>query len=89
VKDRVDAALTLFLHPLKGGVQKNGWPIGRAVFPSEIYELIDPIEGVEYLTDLVISTGEQQETTEGIIHIPKYGLVYSGEHNLIAMDANP
>jgi hypothetical protein len=88
VKNRVKAALRRFFHSLTGGVRQTGWPIGRPVFPSEIYELIDPLQGVEYLTDLVISTEEQQETTDGIVHIPKYGLVYLGEHNLITIDAN-
>lgn len=83
VADRVVNALDDFFHPLKGGVQKNGWPVGRPVFASEIYELIDPVEGVEYLTDLVIRAGDRRESKDGFIPIPKWGLVYSGKHNLI------
>ena len=86
VKDRVLVALKRFFHPLTGGVEKKGWPVGRPIFPSEIYELIDPIDGVDYLTDLVIRAGDHAKNADSIVPIPKFGLVYSGEHKLIFAD---
>lgn len=37
-----------FLHPLRGGADGKGWPFGRNVFVSEIYELLDTLSGVDY-----------------------------------------
>ncbi|HEX5734701.1 MAG TPA: baseplate J/gp47 family protein [Blastocatellia bacterium] len=43
-------ALQGFLHPLTGGRDKKGWPFGRSVYISEIYELLDLLPGVDFVT---------------------------------------
>ncbi|MBU1138879.1 MAG: baseplate J/gp47 family protein [Proteobacteria bacterium] len=42
------ATLQRFLHPLYGGADGKGWPFGRNVYVSEIYELLDTLSGVDY-----------------------------------------
>ncbi len=59
VKTRVRDALKEFLDPLKGGPDKKGWPFGRVVYPSEIYQIIDKVEGVDYTTNVTLS-GESE-----------------------------
>ncbi len=49
VRPQAIAALKTFLHPLKGGADGNGWPFGRDVYVSEIYELLDTLPGVDYV----------------------------------------
>ncbi len=41
--------LTAFFDPLKGGQQGQGWEFGRAIYISEIYELLDELDGVDYV----------------------------------------
>src|SRR5207244_800937 len=41
VKQRAEKALQGFLNALTGGPEHTGWPLGRPVFPSEIYQLLD------------------------------------------------
>lgn len=43
------AALARFLHPLQGGADGKGWPFGRAVYVSEIYELLETVPGVDHV----------------------------------------
>lgn len=43
------AALTRFLDPLQGGAAGKGWPFGRAVYVSEIYELLEAVPGVDHV----------------------------------------
>jgi hypothetical protein len=50
VRAKAVAALNEFLHPLTGGPEGNGWPFGRNVYVSEIYELLDKQSGVDYVT---------------------------------------
>lgn len=52
---RVLAALRAFLDPLHGGEQQNGWPFGRNVFVSEIYQLLDQLPGVDYVTEVTLA----------------------------------
>jgi hypothetical protein len=41
--------LKQFFHPLAGGADGRGWPFGRSVYVSEIYELLDRVPGVDYV----------------------------------------
>jgi hypothetical protein len=81
VKKRINTKLEHFLHPLTGGSDGQGWPFGRSVFPSEIYEIIDNVEGVDYATDVFLRAGEQEYQKEAI-RIPRYGLVFFGEQHI-------
>jgi hypothetical protein len=47
-------AVRKFFHPLKGGPDGKGWPFGRDVYVSEMYELLDKVEGVNYVEDVVL-----------------------------------
>ena len=49
VKDTAVKALNRFFHPLDGGHDGKGWPFGRNVYVSEIYELLDLLPGVDYV----------------------------------------
>ena len=46
------AALDAFLHPLRGGPDGLGWPIGRAVYRSEVLALLASLPGVASVTGL-------------------------------------
>lgn len=89
VEERVSKALDGFLDPLKGGPDGKGWPFGRAVFASEIYQLIDNVEGVEYVTNVFLSgEGLEGDYKKGgdIISISPDSLVCNGEHKVITTD---
>lgn len=38
-----------FFHPLKGGDAGSGWPFGRSIYVSEVYEQLDNVSGVDYV----------------------------------------
>lgn len=48
-------ALQTFLDPLKGGHDGQGWPFGRNIYVSEIYELLDHLSGINYVTRTRVS----------------------------------
>lgn len=82
VEKRVRKSLEDFLNPLKGGPDGNGWPFGRSVFPSEIYEVIDEVQGVDYATGVSFSAEGQYQKEGDMIKIPQISLVFSGEHEV-------
>ena len=49
VYDATTRALKAYFHPLTGGAQDTGWPLGRNVYVSEIYALLDKLPGVDYV----------------------------------------
>lgn len=78
---RVREGLERFLNPFSGGPEKRGWPFGRPIYPSEIYQLLDGIDGVDYARDVVLSA-EGYTGQEGTIRIPRTALAVSGDHNV-------
>ncbi len=81
-KNRVRKAIDEFMDPLQGGPDGKGWSLGRSVFPSEIYQLIDKQEGVNYVTDVFLyATGQYRKKGETITILPN-GLIYPGNHRI-------
>jgi len=78
-RQNLEQALNEFLNPYTGGPQHGkGWPFGRAVVPSEIYQLLAKAPDVEYATDV----GLNGNATEQPFRLPSTGLPYPGAHNL-------
>ncbi|MBD2184297.1 baseplate J/gp47 family protein [Aerosakkonema funiforme] len=49
VRSRAEKSISTFFHPFKGGADGTGWPFGRNIYISEVYELLDDIPGVNYV----------------------------------------
>jgi len=47
VKKEVLKRIEEFFDPLTGWIDKRGWPLGRSVYVSELYQLLGDIEGIE------------------------------------------
>jgi hypothetical protein len=58
IADRLVQAVKKFFHPLEGGSDAKGWPFGRNVFVSEIYELLDRLPGVDYVASVDLTTND-------------------------------
>jgi hypothetical protein len=50
-----------FYDPFHGGPDERGWPFGRNVYVSELYQLLSLIPGVDYVTRSTGVNGEDQE----------------------------
>lgn len=48
--ERAEEALRTFLDPYVGGSEGRGWPFGRFVYLSEIYDLLARLPGADYVT---------------------------------------
>jgi predicted phage baseplate assembly protein len=82
VKLRVDDALSAFLAPLDTA-SSSGWPFGRTVYRSEVYERLETVEGVYCVRSLSLSAEEGHHLKiNGNIEISSLGLVYSGSHTI-------
>jgi hypothetical protein len=82
---RIQNELNKFLDPLRGGQDGKGWPFGRAVYPSEIYKIIDNLEGIDYASDVILSAesdnGHYKKVGDSV-EIPSIALIVSGEHKI-------
>jgi predicted phage baseplate assembly protein len=84
--ERIQDALNRFLRPLpaEDDARSTGWPFGRTVYKSEVYQLIENVEGVDCVEKVVlVAEGVGiARTPEGNVLIPPQSLVYPGEHQV-------
>lgn len=78
----VETALDEFLHPLEG-YDGDGWPFGRPVYLSEVYEAIDAVDGVDCVFDVSLSPrGDTEVDADGNVVIGDGTLVYPATHDV-------
>jgi len=81
VARRIVRALNRFFDPLTGGPDGTGWPFGRDVFRSEVMQVIDDSEGVDYIQKLALATGCGEAQCGNLCLAPNE-LVAAGEHRI-------
>lgn len=78
----VAAALDGFLDPLTG-YDGDGWPFGRPVYPSELYEVVAGVPGVDCAVDLSVTARGGSVAPDGTVAVGRAGLVYPTTHDVI------
>lgn len=79
VKERIKEKLDSFLSPISRNQEQNAWPFGRDVFKSEIYSVIEEVEGVDCIMELNLSGSGKSDTFEnkdGNVTVRNNCLVY-------------
>jgi hypothetical protein len=88
LEDGIVIALSRFLHPLTGGDGGRGWDFGRKPHLSDLYSIIEAVEGVGYVRQLHLSVSAEVKGVETPVDVEKlsdeqrYFLIYSGEHEI-------
>jgi len=82
LRERVVKTLEEFLHPLEGGPDGDGWPFGRDIYVSEMYELLEGIPGVDYVPDIVLSS----ECPAGAARCVAAAEVWHDDGDLVGLD---
>lgn len=79
---RACVALEHFFHPLHGGPEGLGWPIGRAVYRAELLALLNDLDCVLYVEEMIWHVDGKEASRCGNITICRHGLVASGIHKI-------
>jgi predicted phage baseplate assembly protein len=75
VVEAVETELDRFLDPLDG-FGGDGWPFGRPVYRSEVYETVAGVAGVDCVRDVELTAGALGRRTDAGVGIPPTALVY-------------
>jgi hypothetical protein len=67
---------------LTGGANGQGWPFGRPVYRSEVYQVIESVTGVTCVDQVSLSGKSCDSALQDRITLRKIGLVYSGQHEI-------
>jgi predicted phage baseplate assembly protein len=80
VEQEVLDILQRYIHPLTGGPDESGWEFGRGICRSEIFALLERVQGVDHVADLTLSVDDKEQQND--ITIGPDQLVFSGEHKV-------
>lgn len=91
IRDRALRRLIQFLHPLTGGPSGRGWAFGREPQESDIYALLESVEGIDFVKPTLQQTLENNTPkltqlpliqTRPAANLSPNFLIYSGAHSL-------
>lgn len=81
VEREIKSTLKAFFHPLTGGPEEKGWDFGRGVSASDVYALLERIDGVDHVENLIFIVGGEP-VHDDFMHIEEDFLVANGEHDI-------
>lgn len=81
---RLDIITTIneYLHPLRGGDNKEGWEFGRGIYLSDIYALVELVKGVSSILDVAFYGGGEYDGTKKRYRIAKESLIETLNHRV-------
>lgn len=87
VEQAVLSRLYRFINPIVGGVDGNGWPFGRNLFVSDVYQCLQGLTGVQFIRSVEMFRARPdgsflQATPEDVIEIVAHGVFVSGIHQV-------
>ncbi|MCA9934701.1 MAG: putative baseplate assembly protein [Ardenticatenaceae bacterium] len=87
VESEVLTRLYRFLNPLMGGADRQGWPFGRDLVVSDVYQCLQGVPGVQYIRQVELfmtSAGEgPRGDTVDTIEVVGHGVIVSGIHEVV------
>jgi predicted phage baseplate assembly protein len=86
VEAEVLARLYRFLNPLVGGPNGRGWPFGRDLFVSDVYQSLHGTPNVQFVRSVSMYAAGEDGAAEGKpvenIEVVSHGVVASGIHQV-------
>jgi hypothetical protein len=83
VRDAVERTLLEYFHPLHGGEDGLGWPFGRTIFYSQVYQRVFSLAGVSRVERLTIRLDGREAPACENVPIPDAALVFSTAHQVV------
>ena len=86
VENEVLARLYRFLNPITGGPDGIGWPFGRSLFVSDVYQCLQGIPNVLFIRGVDMYDakpgGDPQGAPVETLELVAHGVVASGKHTV-------
>ncbi len=82
VTDAIQTALLTYFHPLTGGDDGTGWPFGKSIIFSRVYQQIFNVPGVDHVEQVLITLDKQQYPQCQDVPIKPAALLYSISHQV-------
>ncbi|UFH59986.1 baseplate J/gp47 family protein [Sulfurovum mangrovi] len=91
LKSLIRDRLQEYLHPVYGGKEKSGWEFGEELHISQIYMLLNRIEGIDTIDRIYFYDADSDVLSKGktTITLGKNVLPISGKHSITVTNIQP
>ena len=84
VEKAIRNRLNRFINPLTGGVDGKGWPFGRDLFISDVYQCLQGLENIQFVRSIEMFNARPGGEPEGApveqVELVSHAVVTSGKH---------
>lgn len=74
VANEATEKLNAYFNPIKGGKDGKGWPLGRPIYRSEIFKILEGVKGIDHVVKVIIKDSDENQNLK------------IGEYQLIQLD---
>jgi predicted phage baseplate assembly protein len=86
VNAEIISRLNHFLNPLTGGPDGTGWPFGRSLFISDVYQCLQGVPNVQFVRSVEMFAARQEGEPQGdpveSLEVVAHGVIASGKHSV-------
>lgn len=86
IESQVLSRLYRYLNPLSGGPDGQGWPFGRDLFVSDVYQCLQGIPKIQFVRGLTLRVAQPGGSAQGspveAIEVVAHGVIASGIHSV-------
>lgn len=86
VEQDILSRLYTYLNPLTGGNDGKGWPFGRDIFISDVYQCLQGVAGVQFIRGVEMFASRVGGSADGSavesLEVVEHGVVASGIHEV-------
>jgi predicted phage baseplate assembly protein len=86
VEEQVLERLYRFINPLTGGSEGEGWPFGRDLFVSDVYQCLQGMPDVQFIRAVEIHAARSDGAPQGdpveSVEVIAHGVIASGTHEV-------
>jgi predicted phage baseplate assembly protein len=86
IETEVNDRLYKYLNPITGGTDGKGWPFGRSLYSSDVYQCLQGIQNVQFLRGIELfqakPAGGAQGTPVDVVEVVAHGVIASGVHSI-------
>jgi predicted phage baseplate assembly protein len=86
VENDILNGLYLFLNPLTGWTDGKGWPFGRELYSSDIFQCLQGVPNIQFIRGLDMFTSTPTGLAQGepleVIDVVAHGVIASGIHSI-------
>ena len=75
-----------YLNPLTGGPDGQGWPFGRDLYVSDVYQCLQGVPNVQFIRGVEMraarASGEAEGNSLELLEVVAHGVIASGQHQI-------